>query len=484
MNKCNRKKINLRNILQSFVWRFHILKKDINLKRLLSDLERNQYLSTDELEYLSLQKKKKILTYAYQNVPYYRFKYNKEKFHPNDLKEPSDFLKVPLLYRDEIKNNLENIVATGIERTRLRPLGTGGSTGQPLKVYHDKNNDLLSQALMIRMLSWWGIYPWTDSATVFRVVKAENHKKDEVKANSNATSQARQNIDVLGKIKGIIYENIHPKIVNLDAACMDNDSINNFLHTAKEIQPTYILGYVGGVDEVASYINKYNLVGQINPKAVWVNSAPLSDVQRHHIGKAFGCPVYDQYGSVEVYWLAAECKACNGLHCFSDVRTIEFLDLNDKPTEPNVSGRVVLTDLENYAMPIIRYENGDLGSRSDKVCSCGVKLPLINSIKGRETDKIFLHDGSVIAGEYLTTIFDDYADEVRNFQVRQISADQLLIKVVMEKVDSYHHIIKKVGDELANNAKGHMKISFQKVREIKHDRGKYRYVINDVIKKS
>ena len=480
INKYNRRKVNLRKALQSFVWQFHILRKDLNLRQLMDELKKNQYLSADELEYLSWQKQKRIVAYAYENVPYYKEGYKKEGFHPSELKEPSDFLKVPLLTRDCIKNNLERMVAIGIDRRRLRPLGTGGTTGMPLKVYQDKDNDPLFYALSARMLNWWGTFPWTDSASVFRLMKQQK----KVECCENKISENSYSLNVLSKLKEVVYNKAHPRSHFLDASCMDENKMNKFLKDISKDRPSYILGYVGAIDSLASYIEREKMVGRATPKAVWVTSAPLSNIQRHHIENAFGCPVYDQYGTVEVYWLAAECQAQEGLHVFSDVRHIEFLDSKDKPTEPNIDGKVVVTDLENYAAPIIRYVNGDHGSRKTGKCSCGVNLPLINGIKGRESDKVILPDGSVIAGEYLTTIFDDYADEIRNFQVRHVSTDKLVIQIVMTKTDHYHHIIRKVSNELENKVKGQMRIEFQQVENIKHDRGKYRYIINDVIKLS
>lgn len=480
IKKHYRRKVNLRKTLQSFYWHFYVLRKNPNLMQMIGELKKNQYLSADELEYLNWQKRKRIVAFAYENVPYYKERYKKYGFHPSELKKPDDFLKVPLLTRDCIKYNLEKMVAIGIDRTRLRPLGTGGTTGMPLKVYQDKNNDTLFNALSALMLSWWGTFPWTDSAWVFRVMK--QHSK--VKINENDISNNSYNLGLISKLKILIYNRIRPVSHLLDASFMDENSVNKFLENIKNDRPLLIQGYVGAIDFLATYIERKKQIGCVSPDAVWVTSAPLTKIQKRHNENVFGCPVYDQYGTVEVYWLAAECREQDGLHVFSDVRHIEFLDSKYKPTEPNIDGKVVVTDLENYAAPIIRYVNGDRGSRKTGKCSCGVNLPLINGIKGRESDKVILPDGTVIAGEYLTTIFDDYADEIRNFQVRHVSTDKLVIQIVMAKIDHYHHIIRKVSNELENKVKGQMRIEFQQVKNIKHDRGKYRYIINDLAKLS
>lgn len=468
----------MRKILQSLFWQFHVLRKDKNLKRILKELKKNQYLSKDELEHLNWQKCKKIVSYAYENTSYYRKRYDKEGFHPNDLKEPDDFLKVPIITRNDIRNNLENMVADNINSNRLRTLGTGGTTGLSLKVYQDKNYDPLSNGLNRRVLEWGGISPWTDFACIYRV-----GKQDSISANrSDSNTPPKFFMKVLNTVKQKLtypYRILKPRFLLLDASCMDKDSIEKFIADAKKTKPNYFWGYVGAIGALASYIEKKELIGVLKPKGVWVTSSPLSSNQRHHLNKVFNCPIYEQYGCVEVYYLAAECKAHQGLHALLDVVNLEFLDSNNALTEPNVTGNVVVTDFENYAAPIIRYLNGDLGSRKETICSCGIKLPLINKIKGRQTDNIILPDGSCIAGEYLTTIFDDYVEDVQKFQVHQVSLTELVIKVVMTDFSNYNNIKKNVENELNKRIKGQTSVKFMQVKDIKHDRGKFRYIISD-----
>lgn len=472
--------MNFRKILQPLYWQYHNLRKDKKLNWILSELKKTQYLSPDKLEYLSWQKKKKLVTYAYENVPYYRRKYDSEGFHPRDLKEPEDYLNVPLLTREDVRDNLEDIVANNIGRDRFRVLGTGGSTGEPLKVYQDKNGDELRRVLYYCALGWSGIRPWSDHITVFRIQKQEDSRAKEVHRVTQTRGLNRIWKKAMYKLS---YRWYRPRTFALDASCMDEESIMKCIREVERFKPKYIWGYVGGVAALASFIEKKGLIGLIQPKSVWVTSSPLSSNQRYYIQKIFGCEVYEQYGCVEIFWLAAECKAHEGLHVLSDVANVEFLDSNNKPTKPNISGRVVATDLENYSAPIIRYVNGDLGSMKKKLCSCGMTLPLINKIRGRQTDNLILPDGTCISGEYVTTIFDDFTEDVEKFQVHQVSMDELVIKVVMAKTLNYNNIINKVKKELMHKLKGQMKVEFRLVKEIQHDRGKYRYVISDVARR-
>jgi phenylacetate-CoA ligase len=244
--------------------------------------------------------------------------------------------------------------------------------------------------------------------------------------------------------------------------------------------PQVIWGYVGAIDHVASFIedNHFNI---IPPKAIWVTAAPLSDIQRKRIERVFNAPVYEQYGCCEVFSLSSQCSQRQSLHMFHDARLIEFVDNEGSPQPAGKLGNIVLTDLENYSFPIIRYVNGDMGRALDGVCSCGVKLPLMDKVRGRQTDIIKLADGTCLAGEYLTTIFDDFPDSVKGFQVRQ--QKDCSIKVVYVPNPQYHDIsqvIEKVRGALKLKTNSRVPLIFEAVSSIPHDRGKLQYIISEV----
>jgi phenylacetate-CoA ligase len=197
--------------------------------------------------------------------------------------------------------------------------------------------------------------------------------------------------------------------------------------------------------------------------------------------RVYKSPVYDQYGSCEVHYLAAECQIKDGLHILSDIRHIEFVNEQGKAlAEPDIMGDVVVTDLINYAAPLIRYRNGDRGSYKKTKCSCGNVLPLMNRVTGRVTDMILLPDGRKVAGDYFTTVFDPYVDEVGKFQVHQKTKDLICIKIVMRKPEAFESIKAKLIKDFRTITRNLAELHFDQVDYIEHDRGKYRYVISEV----
>jgi len=123
--------------------------------------------------------------------------------------------------------------------------------------------------------------------------------------------------------------------------------------------------------------------------------------------EVFGAPVYDQYGTCENMWLSAECKQQNGMHMMSDIRHIEFVDENNDPVPDGEWGRILLTDLHNYAFPLIRYEIVYYGRDLPYSCNCGVKLSLMNNVKGHQSDVIKnqVDDSVIITLEKIEKIY-------------------------------------------------------------------------------
>jgi phenylacetate-CoA ligase len=161
---------------------------------------------------------------------------------------------------------------------------------------------------------------------------------------------------------------------------MSEKDVFLFINKINHFQPPLIKGYVGAIGHLANTIIEKG-IDVFSPKAVSVTAAPLSQVQRKRIENAFHAPVYDQYAFSEIYWVAAQCSERKGLHVFSDSRHVEFINESGKPVLSDELGRIVITDLENYAFPLIRYENGDLGRPLALKCACGINLPLMDAVR-------------------------------------------------------------------------------------------------------
>lgn len=411
----------------------------------------NTELTVDELDKVTLEKLKKIFLHTQANVAYYKRAF--QNIDANDIKSLKDWEKLPVLRKQDIRDNVDNLIADDISMKRLSKVTTGGSTGVPLTVYHDKNFSL--EVIGWRVLKWWNRDPSDDIAFIYRKMRTGWR----------------------AKINSLMW---YPtKRLFLDASLMTAESMHTFYKEIARIKPPILQGYVGGVFEFAKFCQKNNLELDFL-KAVWVTAAPLSEPSRKLMETVFKAPVYDQYGCGEVYWLAAECSKKEGLHVFSDVRYIEILDDNNFQVPIGEYGDITITDLENFAFPLIRYKNGDRGRYIDHRCTCGLPFPLMDKVKGRVTDVIKFPSGKIIAGDYLTTIFDDFPDAVQEFQVYQQKDYSISLICVLGAMNNANEICNQKVDSLKKLISGEVDINLKIVDEIKHDQGKTRFVISEV----
>src|SRR5262249_6582986 len=122
----------------------------------------------------------------------------------------------------------------------------------------------------------------------------------------------------------------------------------------------------------------------------------LTDEIRDACEAAFGARPIDQYGAQETGLLASECPSCGHLHVNAETALVEVLDDDGKPSAPGTTGRVVVTAFYNYAMPLIRYELGDLAVAGPERLKCAIKLPALGAVLGRYRNSFTLADGRTV----------------------------------------------------------------------------------------
>lgn len=414
----------------------------------------NQNLTYDQLEDFAYSKTLKLLNHAYNNVPWYSERFNALGLHPGDIKNREDFKNIPVLQRSEINENFSKFISSNINVKSLKISTTGGSTGKPLKIGMDGR--ALREVQKWQMLSWWGLSPAMDMATVYRQVPVGDLKKA-----------------ALNLIQWPKYT------IRADASNMTEDSIAGFIEQWNKHKPNLLHGYTGAVYAIADYIIR-NDIKLHSPKVIWLTASPVTRIVEDKVNSAFNAPVCDQYGCSEIYYISAECPHKQGLHIFADSVKVEVLDENNQPVKSGDYGKIVLTNLDELNFPLIRYENGDTGRLLDHHCSCGICLPLMDKVKGRVTDNLILPDGTILAGEYLTTIFDDYTDTIKQFQVVQHKNLNITIRYVRNSAnENEEKIISRVNQDLQKRIKGLVVLNFISVEDITHYDGKLKYIVRE-----
>lgn len=414
-------------------------------------LQAGERLSIEELLRQQEQARQKLVRAAFTNTNFYRQHYRAVGFELGDVGRAGWFELLPPVTKDHLRNFFAEMTDPS-QKQYCCVSTTGGSTGVPTKTGYDGR--IAEEAFSWRLQEWFGVHPWDDHAYVWR--------------DTRVTWKQR----FVNKV--LWWPTRHLK---LDASFMTEKSMCAFLKKYNRMRPALLQGYVGAITQLAQYVVENNLCVW-RPKFVWVTSAPISAVQRQMIIDAFHAPVCDQYGSCEIRWIAQQCSECRGLHVNVEHVHIEYVDDLNQPVPKGIFGRTLLTNLEDTVFPLIRYENGDRGRWLPEQCPCGRTLPVIDAVKGRESESFVLPSGKTINGEFLTTIFDTNPDLVRGFRVVQHKD----MSITVECIPSSDHVgtqIESIVRSFKDRIGEEVTVDCQFVQEISHDRGKLRFVVRE-----
>ncbi|MCU1281807.1 MAG: Phenylacetate-coenzyme ligase, partial [bacterium] len=214
---------------------------------------------------------------------------------------------------------------------------------------------------------------------------------------------------------------------------MSDETLRNFIATIEEFEPVLLDGYAESFNFLAKYLQEHGQM-KIRPKGIISSAQTLPEGSRKLIEESFGCKVFDKYGSREFSGIAYECEAHVGHHVVGEGYIVEVLK-DGRPAAPGEIGEVVITDLNNYCLPFIRYRIGDLAEALDanETCACGRGLPRIGKIEGRVQSIIIGSRGQYVPGTFFAHLLKDYDHAIRQFQIVQTDRGAITFKVVKGK---------------------------------------------------
>ena len=265
----------------------------------------------------------------------------------------------------------------------------------------------------------------------------------------------------------------------LYAGHLDEPTLAEHARRLRAFAPVLIRAFPNPLSILAKYVKETG-GPPIRPRGIITVGEPLLDSQRTLFEEVFGCPVFNCYVSRECGNMAAECELHHGLHINAESLMIEFVR-DGRPVPPGEPGQILITDLENYGMPFIRYQIEDLGSPMPALCPCGRALPLMAMQAGRVSDFVVSPlDGSFVSGAALCHHLIALGPEVGRVQLVQESIDELTIRLVPGRaeitgeLDHFRQVIQQV-------FQGQMHVRFDLVDTIDREKsGKYRFCISKV----
>jgi phenylacetate-CoA ligase len=362
-----------------------------------------------DLERYQKSRLSNLLNHCNVNVPYYSWLFDEIGLIHDRVVDFSRFPEIPILTKKIIRENMDDLKSRDLGSRNWFYATSGGSTGEMATFIHDKK---------YQRYGWATNYYYHKNFLNF-----DRIKNRELVIWGNERDLLKGGFDLKTRLQMFISNSIV-----LNSFRMSESTIVDYINIINLEKPEYIRGYAGPIYQICNYAREKNIEIH-SPRIVSTTSEVLSDEMRGVIETVLGTKVYNFYGSREVHNFAGECD-CGNMHIFSFLNLMEVVDTDAKSVNVGQSGRILVTPLQNYAMPLIRYEMGDLGILGEKTCQCGSILPTLKAINGRTFCNFRLKDGSIIWSEAFCPFFY-FLDWVKQFQI--IQEDYDIIRIIIAK---------------------------------------------------
>lgn len=425
-----------------------------------SPLKEKQFLlnsqnwGTDQLTKYKLEKLIQLVDFSYRYVPYYNKLFRSIGLIPSDIKKIDDLKNIPILTKDvALRENLN--LYSNYNFSNLKTGKTGGTSGTPLVVKSTIETRSIVWGAYYRWYKWLDIEVGDPIVTMWGATTVVNHS-------------------FLTNLKERIIYSLQNNL-RMNSFEMNDKTLPKFINNIQHRQPKMIKGYLSAMLQLAQYIETHSIEG-IKPSVISSTSETLYPHFRFYLQKIFNAEIFDQYGCGECQSVAYECRAHEGMHITEEHVLVEVIDESGNDITDQ-SGRIILTDLDNLAMPFIRYENGDTGVLSSSYCSCGIKHRLLREISGRTADTIVLKNGSKVHGVFFTDIVFEIDPEesrkIRRFQAFQENAGEIEFRI--EKTEELNpDFLLKIDQALKKDFKSSRIVFMDKIPF--ENSGKFKYV--------
>jgi len=428
--------------------------------RYLKEYEQTQWRSPAEVCKAQTEKARGLLSHCAANVPYYRKLFADVGFDPSKFESLEQLAELPILTRDTIRENHDALIDERLDPASLISYGTGGSTGSPLqfRISHDFYERRM--AGQFRGYRWGGwdlgrktLWFWGVSGRV-----------------TPSLAPWRK------RAKKAFYQAMWRNVVKTMYRFSD-EQLGEYMDFWTRWRPESVAGYGFAMYCLARHILDRKL-SVPPPKGVLLAAEATTPEQRAVMAEAFGCGIFNTYGSMEFNMIAGECGAHRGMHLNCDNLFVE-ITRDGKPVPPGEEGEITVTALVHRAMPFVRYTIGDVGRLAEEPCPCGRGFPLLEDVSGRTMDIVRTPENNLVSG-----VFFNHAmlpmKEVKRFQVVQSSVDAMTMRIV--PAEGYGPDVETRLEKALRNALGPaIAIEFEIVDEVEMSKsGKYRVITSTV----
>ncbi len=407
------------------------------------ELIRNEFLSPADQCAWQAEVLGDLIAFASTHVPWYRTQFHKLGIDSKDIGGVEDLARLPILTREDLQGNSEQLRAEVLpDGHRIdRKVATSGSTGQPVEVWHSEHSNMMVGIMTQRELRWQRFDP-------------------------SGTLAMTRGLHELGTVherqKYPLDHSYHyPRWFNVgnhfdtgpSVGFADTNSIDKQVAWLDELAPDYLTTQATLLEQLAFAYQDHAPPASL--RALRASAQQLTPQMQERIESIFGVPVYQSYSLNEVGHVAAQCREGGRFHIHLENCLVEVLNADDKPCEPGEIGRIIVTPLANAAMPLIRYDTGDLAELAVGPCLCGRTLPAFTAIHGRyrrlalQPKDSWAYLIAIQRAFSLRLIAADLLAPIRQYQLHQYrnQSYELRIRASHPLSSAFHRHVRKFWEE-------------------------------------
>jgi phenylacetate-coenzyme A ligase PaaK-like adenylate-forming protein len=368
----------------------------------MSALLQHSHASREHIRAFQDHHVRRLVTHAYENVPYYRRLFDQHGVKPGDIRGAADLPLIPITSKRDLQSRpVEEIVARGIDPTRLVTHRTSGSSGEPFTIRRSRFETRLEGVLRLRTIRELGLRVSDREASVVLRPTSAHYNPLPLRI-----------LQTLGLYRKVRVSCLLPP--------------EDILRALRDFRPDVLSGFAGVLARLAQTVSGDDR-SVIRPRFVAVGGEVLTPLMRRHITEAFSAPVFNLYASNEFNVIAWECQETGELHTCDDGVIVEVLK-DGRPAATGERGEVVGTNLHSFAMPLIRYLLGDIVVKGSETCRCGQPFSTIRTVQGRMIDYFLLPGGRALHPYEIVIHLVD-TSWIRQYQLVQEREDRVVLRV-------------------------------------------------------
>ncbi len=347
--------------------------------------------------------------HAYKTSPYYGSLWRELGFQPASICHVGELGRLPVVTKDIIEKEKDRMVSSAFHGKDLVRSYTGGSSGNPTSFFSDRSCTARRVGHQLAILERCNHYVGD------RVGLIWGASRDLQAPEASPGWKGRLRRYSLGR-------------ETLCCNRMDTGLLRDYYHRVKAFRPHVLYGYPNAMAELARLIREEGL-DPIHVRTVICTAERLSEEHRVLLQETFSGEVFNLYCTREHGCIGFECKEHRGYHIDTGSVHLEISPREEGAVRTE-AGDILVTDLLNRGMPLVRNRTGDRGRLSEEPCPCGSPLPLLERLEGRVSDLLYGSDGSLVPGLLLLDMFQD-VPEIRDLQIVQEKRKEVTLVLVV-----------------------------------------------------